>query len=111
MRGVHAFSVSGVAKAMREETSLQAQLCAAQEELSTALTILCSNADLIRIHLSRDPDAAARVGIDAHLSEMDLALERLRRLATSLRARPDAAKPIQAVEAHDVRTYIPVNTP
>lgn len=96
---------------MRDGTSTQARLDAAREELCTALTILCSNADLIRIHLARYPDAATRVDIHAHLSEIDLALERLRALALFLRARPDAAEPLQASERGEVRTYIPVNSP
>lgn len=93
---------------MRDETNAQARLEAAQEELSTTLTILCTNAELVRICLARDPAAATSVGINIHLAEMDLALERLRRLAMSLRAPP--AKPVHAPAADGVRTYIPVNS-
>ena len=96
---------------MRAETNAQARIDAAREELCTALTILCSNADLVRIHLARDPDAATRVDIHAHLSEMDLALDRLRRLALALRQRPDAGTPPPASGGESVRTYIPENTP
>lgn len=111
MRGVHSMPQRRVETPMREETAGQARLEAAHQEICTALTILCSNAHLVRVDLARHAHAGDRLTIHAHLTEMDLALDRLRRLASSMRGWHDAARLELPPPAADVRTYIPVDSP
>lgn len=59
----------------------------AHEELCTAITVLRSNVELVRVELRREADAeSTRVVIQRHLSELDLAFDRLRCLAQQMRA-------------------------
>lgn len=58
----------------------------AHHEICTALTVLRSNVELVRIELRGDPDAPSQVVVQRHLGELDLAVERLRRLALQMRA-------------------------
>lgn len=59
----------------------------AHHEICTALTVLRSNVDLVRVELRAEPaDPASQVVVQRHLSELDLAVDRLRRLAIQMRA-------------------------
>jgi len=64
----------------------RAHLEHAHHEIRTALTVLQSNVELVRVQLRLDADPSTRLVLHRHLSELDLAVERLRRLATQMRA-------------------------
>lgn len=50
-------------------------------DLCTALTIVRSRGDLLRRHLECDPDPARHVAGDAHVTEIDKAVDRLQGVA------------------------------
>lgn len=63
----------------------RSELELAHQELCTALTALRSNVELVRIELRPDRAPEARQMVAAHLSELDLAVDRLERLARDMR--------------------------
>ena len=63
----------------------QEHLETAHHEICTALTVLQSNVDLVRVELRHEEDPAQFVTIERHLTELDLAVDRLKRLAKQLR--------------------------
>lgn len=63
----------------------------AHHEICTALTVLRSNVELVRVELIHARDPAAHIIIHRHLSELDLAVDRLHRLATQMRSWHTAA--------------------
>lgn len=68
----------------------RAHLDRAHYEIRTALTIVRSNVELVRRALRTPADDDTRVALHAHLSELDLAIDRLLRLASEIRAWHDA---------------------
>ena len=66
---------------------------AAHHEICTALTVLQSNVELVRVELRREADPSIRITVQRHLSELDLAVDRLRRLAASMRTWHDGGSP------------------
>jgi len=58
----------------------------AHDEICTALTVLRSNVELVRVELRNDPNAPTQVLVQRHLTELDLAVDRLKRLALEMRA-------------------------
>ena len=58
----------------------------AHDEICTALTVLRSNLELVRVEITREHDPAAHPELHRHLGELDVALERLRGLARQMRA-------------------------
>lgn len=63
----------------------QANLEDAHHEICTALTVLRSNVELVRIELRGEPLDAHTIAVHGHLSELELAVERLQRLAATMR--------------------------
>lgn len=57
----------------------------AHHEICTALTVLRTNVELVRVELRHEPGTAAQAHVQAHLVELDLAVDRLRRLASTMR--------------------------
>lgn len=57
----------------------------AHHEICTALTVLRSNVELVRVELRHDEDPSTHVAVQRHLTELDMALERLKRLAAQMR--------------------------
>lgn len=55
-------------------------------EICTALTVLRSNVELVRIELRGDVPTDRQVLVQRHLVEVDLAVDRLRRLAVEMRS-------------------------
>lgn len=68
----------------------QEHLETAHHEICTALTVLQSNVELVRVELRHERDPATHVTVQRHLSELDLAVDRLKRLAVQMRAWHDA---------------------
>lgn len=72
----------------------QEHLETAHHEICTALTVLRSNLDLVQVELRHEADAATHATLQRHLTELDAAVERLKRLASQLRTwhndEPDA---------------------
>ena len=60
-------------------------LSRAHDELCTALTVLRSNVDLVRIELRGAPLPGNGIPVHAHLDELDGAVERLRGMAHELK--------------------------
>lgn len=82
---------------LRELTRLEA----AHYEICTALTVLRSNVELVRIELRHEADASTTIAVQQHLTELDAALDRLRRLAAQMRTWR-AVEPPAAPGAADV---------
>lgn len=57
----------------------------AHHEICTALTVLWSNMELVRVELRREPEGAPRAALQTHLTELDAASQRLKRLTVELR--------------------------
>lgn len=68
-----------------EPSVSQAHLVRAHYEICTALMVLRSNVALVRVELRETAPAEVRVAVQTHLSELDLAVDRLRRLAAEMR--------------------------
>lgn len=64
----------------------QAHLEGAHHEICSALTVLRSNVELVRIELREDTDPGTRVAVHRHLTELDAAVDRLQRLAVAMKA-------------------------
>lgn len=79
------------------------RLARAHHEICTALTVLCSNVALLRIHLRETPPPAAAPGaamrVDADLDALEGAVERLHRAAREMRRWHDGGGPHPASEA------------
>lgn len=58
----------------------------AHHEICTALTVLRSNVELVRVELRHDAEPSTHVAVQRHLTELDLAVDRLNRLAAQMRA-------------------------
>lgn len=58
----------------------------AHHEIRTALTVLRSNVELVRVELRHDAEPSTHVAVQRHLTELDLAVDRLNRLAAQMRA-------------------------
>lgn len=58
----------------------------AHHEICTALTVLRSNVELVRAELRHDAGPATQLAVHAHLTELDGAVDRLKRLTVQLRA-------------------------
>lgn len=58
----------------------------AHHEICTALTVLQSNVELVRIELRHDANASTHFVVQDHLVELEAAVERLKSLAARLRA-------------------------
>ena len=75
----------GASKAEREHLEL------AHHDLCTALTVLCTNVELVRHGLKEPHLAGVAVAVHAHLDEVDGALARLRVVAHDMKRWHDAA--------------------
>lgn len=62
-----------------------AQLETVHHEIRTALTVLRSNVELVRVELRHGADSPAHTAVKGHLGELDVAVERLKRLAEHIR--------------------------
>lgn len=58
----------------------------AHHEICTALTVVGSNVELVRGELRHAGQEEAAAAVREHLAEVDLALDRLRRLAVEMRS-------------------------
>ncbi|HET6405418.1 MAG TPA: hypothetical protein VFH78_12295 [Candidatus Thermoplasmatota archaeon] len=63
----------------------RADLEQAHHQLRTAMTIVRSRGDLLRLHLRDEPDAGRRATTEAHLLEIEIALDRLHDLVLDVR--------------------------
>lgn len=63
----------------------QQHLETAHDEICTALTILQSNVELVRIELRHDAALSTRSVVQHHLIELEAAVERLKLLAVRMR--------------------------
>lgn len=63
----------------------RAHLERAHHEICTALTVLRSNVELVRIDLRKEPHPKGRVTVHDHLGELDAAVDRLQTLVLTIR--------------------------
>lgn len=63
----------------------QAYLEGAHHEICTALTVLRTNVELVRIELRLDPGNRTPIALEPHLIELDAAVDRLQRLASAFK--------------------------
>lgn len=64
----------------------------AHHELCTALTVLRSRVELVRVELRDGSGDSAQIRVHQHVRELDLAVDRLGRLALRLRSWHDRAE-------------------
>lgn len=76
----HTPAAGAAGLSLREQEHLET----AHHEICSALTVLQSNVELVRVEL-RHEAVSTHVDVQRHLSELDLAVERLKRLAAQLR--------------------------
>lgn len=87
----------------------QGHLETAHHEICTALTVLQSNVDLVRVELRHEDDPGKHVSIERHLTELDLAVDRLKRLAGQMRTwhAGDPIQPGAHIEASESARILP----
>lgn len=66
----------------------RARMAEVHHEICTALTVLRSNVELVRIDMRDGSRAGEVVAVYAHLVELDAAVDRLQRIAQVIRAWP-----------------------
>lgn len=79
--------------ATRRRQDERDRLARAHYEICTALTVLRSNVELVRIELRHQPLDSDPVPLRAHLSELDGAVDRLRGLAHEMKQWHDGVAP------------------
>lgn len=87
----------------------RAHLEQAHHEICTALTVLRSNVELVRVNLREEADRSAQVEIHRHLGELDMAVDRLSDLAARMRAwhHPDDLPPPTRTSASQSARLLP----
>lgn len=95
----------GALSTQREQEHLET----AHHEICTALTVLQSNVELVRVELRHEGDPGTHVTIQRHLTELDMAVERLRRLAEQMRSwhRSDAIDPGAQTQTRRLTRILP----
>ena len=89
----------------------QEHLETAHHEICTALTVLRSNVELVRVELRHEGDPSTHVTVQRHLTELDMAVERLKRLAAQMRTWHGGGPTDADIEmgARQARDYFPKN--
>lgn len=101
MKKMDAGQTSGMASA-----SERAHLAMVHHEICTALTVFCSNVELVRMGL-RDASLPEKgIVVHAHLNELESAVARLRDIAHEMKRWHDGMEPAAATETAPVATEV-----